>query len=62
MAQITKLSLDAPESLPYGIYYATSDNMWKIWDIGRAKSELGYKPEDAAGEDFTLGPPPARDQ
>ncbi len=62
MAQITRLSLDAPDSLRYGVYYATSDNMWKIWDISRAKSELGYEPEDAAGEDFTPGPPPARDQ
>ncbi len=62
VAQITRLSLDAPESLRYGIYYATSDNMWKIWDIGRAKAELGYAPEDAAGEEFELAPPPLRDQ
>lgn len=62
VAQLTQLSLDAPDSHRYGIYYATSDNMWKIWDISRAKAELGYKPDDAAGEDFTLGPPPARDQ
>ena len=62
IAQIVDRCLAAPESLKYGIYYATSDNRWKIWDINRAKSELGYAPEDAAGEDFTPGPPPARDQ
>ena len=62
MAQLTQLSLDAPESHRYGIYYATSDNMWKIWDISRAKSELGYRPDDAAGEEFTVGPVPLRDQ
>lgn len=60
VAQITRLSLEAPHN--YGIYYATSDNMWKIWDISRAKSELGYLPEDSAGEEFVPGPPPARDQ
>ena len=60
MAQITRLCLDA--SHKYGIYYATSDNMWKIWDISRAKAELGYAPEDSAGGEFVPGPPPARDQ
>jgi nucleoside-diphosphate-sugar epimerase len=60
IAQIVGLSLDTQRK--YGIYYATSDNMWKIWDISRAKAELGYKPGDAAGEDFVPGPPPARDQ
>ncbi|MEE2832424.1 MAG: hypothetical protein VYD18_08700 [Candidatus Latescibacterota bacterium] len=35
---------------PYGIYYATSDNKWKIWDIRRARAELGYAPEDGAGD------------
>ncbi len=62
VAQITGLCIDAPESQKYGIYYATSDNKWKIWDISRAKKELGYQPEDTAGEEFTPGPPPARDQ
>ena len=62
VAQIVGLALDAPSSLKYGVYYATSDNMWKIWDISRAKSELGYAPDDSAGAEFTLGPPPARDQ
>lgn len=60
IAQITRLCLDTERK--YGIYYATSDNKWKIWDISRAKAELGYSPEDAAGEEFTPGPPPARDQ
>ncbi len=61
-AQITRRCIDAPESLRYGIYYATSDNKWKIFDISRAKSELGYSPQDGAGSEFTLGPPPARDR
>jgi NAD+ dependent glucose-6-phosphate dehydrogenase len=60
IAQITGLSLDA--SHKYGIYYATSNNMWKIWDISRAKGELGYKPEDSAGEEYVPRQPPVRDQ
>ncbi len=62
IAQIVDRSLAAPDSLEYGVYYATSDNMWKIWDISRAKSELGYAPEDSSGQDFVPGPPPLRDQ
>ena len=61
-AQIVRLCIDEPETHKYGIYYATSDNKWKIFDISRAKRELGYAPEDAAGSDFTEAPPPARDQ
>ncbi len=61
-AQIVRLSIDASESLKYGIYYATSDNKWKIFDISRAKAELGYAPEDGAGGEFTEEPPPLRDR
>ena len=61
-AQIVQRCIDAPASLSYGIFYATSDNKWKIFDITRAKNVLGYEPEDAAGEEFTAGPPPKRDQ
>ena len=50
IAQLVQLSLDTSRS--YGVYYATSDNMWKIWDISRARQELGYQPQDLAGEDF----------
>ena len=49
-AQFFQRCLDT--SVTYGVYFATSDNMWKIWDISRAKAELGYTPEDAAGGAF----------
>ena len=62
VAQIVRLCVDAPESLRYGIYYVTSDNLWKIFDISRAKAELGFAPEDGSGGEFTEGPPPVRDQ
>ena len=62
LPRLCELSIDAPDDLRYGIYYATSDNMWKIFDISRAKAELGYAPEDGSGSEFTEGPPPVRDQ
>ena len=62
VAQIVRLSIDAPADLRYRIYYATSDNKWKIFDISRAKAELGYIPEDGSGSEFTQGPPPVRDR
>ena len=61
-AQIVQASIDAPGSLRYGVYYATSDNKWKIFDISRAKRELGYAPEDGAGGEYVPGPPPIRDR
>ena len=48
-AQFFKLCIDAPASLGYGVFYATSDNRWKIWSIEKARNVLGYKPQDAAG-------------
>ena len=36
----------------YGVYFATSDNHWKIFDITRARDELGYVPQDGAGEQW----------
>ena len=36
----------------YGVYFATSDNRWKIFDISKARAELGYVPRDGAGEQW----------
>ena len=38
--------------VPYGVYFATSDNHWKIFDISRARDELGYLPQDGAGQQW----------
>jgi NAD+ dependent glucose-6-phosphate dehydrogenase len=32
--------------VPYGIYYGTSGNTRRLWDIGPAIKDLGYKPLD----------------
>jgi nucleoside-diphosphate-sugar epimerase len=62
VAQIMDKALAAPKSLRYGVYFAMSDNVWKIFDISKAKRELGYAPQDAAGRTFTPGPAPKRDR
>lgn len=55
-AQIFKLCIDAPALLGFGVFYATSDNRWKIWSIEKARNVLGYKPRDAAGEKWAQRP------
>jgi nucleoside-diphosphate-sugar epimerase len=61
-AQIVGLCIDAPPSLKYDVFYATSDNKWKIWSIEKAKKVLGYRPQDAAGEKWTPRPTPTADR
>ena len=51
--QIIMKSVDAPESLKYGVYFAMSDNYWNIFSIEKAKKELGYKPQDDSGPELT---------
>ena len=53
LAQITRKSVESPESLKYGVFYATSDNYWKIYSIEKAKKILGYKPSDNSGKVIT---------
>ena len=38
--------------LPYGIYYGTSKNTSRLWDLGPAMKDLGYTPVDDS-EAFT---------
>jgi NAD+ dependent glucose-6-phosphate dehydrogenase len=56
VAQIVQRCLEAPATLGYEVFYATSDNRWKIWSIARAHQRLGYRPEDGAGEARTPSP------
>ena len=56
VTQIVQRCLEAPPSLGYDVFYATSDNTWKIWSIARAQQRLGYQPEDGAGDTPPSGP------
>jgi NAD+ dependent glucose-6-phosphate dehydrogenase len=39
--------------VPYGIYYGTSKNTRRLWDLGPAMKDLGYTPVDDS-EAFTI--------
>ena len=54
ICQIIELSVNADKNIKYDVFYATSDNHWKIWSIDKAKNILGYKPKDGAGSTFNL--------
>ena len=50
-AQIVWRALESP--LPFGIFYAISNNSGRHWDITDAMELLGYRPEDDAERFFT---------
>lgn len=59
MAQLIHRCIDAPESVRYAIVNGLSDNRFKRMDIERARSLLGYDPQDDAfawSEAVDLGP------
>jgi len=53
ICQIIDLSINASDEIKYDVFYAISDNHWKIWSIDKAKKVLGYKPENGAGREYT---------
>lgn len=61
-ASIFESCICAPELLDYGVFYATSDNKWKIFDISRARKVLGFEPKDGSDGNYLLRPPPLRDR
>ncbi len=48
LARLVRASIEAPDSLRFGIYHGLSNNRWKWLDISDARDELGYAPEDDA--------------
>ena len=57
LGQIVQLSIET--SRRFGIYNATSNNAAAQWDLGKARSELGYAPVDdvsTIATDSTPGP------
>jgi len=45
---ITQRCIDAPDSLLYDIFFATSDNKWAYRDLEHPGRVLGWKPRDSA--------------
>ncbi len=54
VCQIIEKSINASDKIKYDIFYATSDNHWKIWSIDKAKRILGYSPQDKGGETYNI--------
>jgi nucleoside-diphosphate-sugar epimerase len=48
-AQLIARCLDN-DTVSFGVYYGISNNPRQLWDLSRARRELGYAPEDSAGE------------
>ena len=48
VSQILHRCIDAPDSLRYDIFMATSDNRWGYRDLEHPRRVLGYVPEDSA--------------
>ena len=48
VAQILHLCVDAPNSLKYDVFLATSDNRWTYRDLEHPRMVLGYEPKDSA--------------
>lgn len=47
LAHLTARALDAPR-VRYEVVFGASDNTWKIYDTPRARTVLGYAPQDNA--------------
>ena len=48
LGQLVERSLEAPETLRFGIFHGVSNNRWKRLDISDARAILGYEPQDDA--------------
>lgn len=48
-AHLIERCLAAPD-IRFGIYYGISNNPRQFWDITKARRELGYDPQDSAGD------------
>jgi hypothetical protein len=50
IVQAIDLSIAAPLSLRYDIFFVTSNNRWGYRDLEHARQVLGYVPQDSAEE------------
>ena len=47
IAQVLQKCVDAPLSLLYDLFYATSDNKWSYRDLEHPRQVVGYVPQDS---------------
>ena len=52
-AQLVQKAIEAPRSAGFAIVYGMSRNALRIWDIESGEREIGFAPQDGAGEDWT---------
>jgi nucleoside-diphosphate-sugar epimerase len=50
LTRLVAASVDAPDTLRFGVFHGVSNNRWKRLDISDARTLLGYAPEDDAFE------------
>ena len=48
LGQLVEKSIQAPDTLRFGIFHGVSNNRWKRLDISDARTVLGYEPQDDA--------------
>ena len=48
IAQMVERCIEAPSSVRFGIFHATSANKWGYRDLEHARELLGYEPQDTA--------------
>jgi nucleoside-diphosphate-sugar epimerase len=48
LTRLVAASIDAPDTLRFGVFHGVSNNRWKRLDISDARALLGYAPEDDA--------------
>lgn len=48
LARLVRASIEAPDTLRFGIFHGLSNNRWKRMDIEDARRLLGYAPQDDA--------------
>ena len=48
LGRLVEASVEAPETVRFGVFHGVSDNRWKRLDISDARAVLGYAPQDDA--------------
>jgi uronate dehydrogenase len=46
LAHLVDRCIAAPDDLRFAIFYAVSNNKWRIWDISEPQRLVGYEPQD----------------